>query len=529
MNKKTDHGSKSPGECSSGVFGSFNIFNMTFFGPAGSEPPPTLRWSLRRVVLAWLFGSAWMYLVTGAAFTRYAQMLGVSEFGFGILAAIPFIGPMAQLPASYLLERYGYRKPTFIWTCVIHRFLWVVIAALPWIAPASWQWTSLVTLMFVSTILANIATPAWTSWMAELVPGRIRGRYFSRRIQLGQAVGCVLSLLAGLTLDWPTVGPAVSQFTGLSLSWPVEEQARLLRDLISCMFAVAGIAGMIDIILFIRIPDVRSHVRKPNFSLHELVVKPLLNPNFRRFLGYSATMTFATGYIGQFVWLYLFNEVGMGNFRANIMLVSIPILLSAFTYPAWGRIVDRFGSKPALLIAGLLVINGASAWIFVTRDHWVFGYVCAMIATMAWPGMDLAAFNLLLRMTDTGDKNRSSSAVIAMNSFTVSIAGTLSGLFGGAVAGLLGKHWHTTILGWPLSYHGVLFAVSAVLRAAALLWLLPMKETKGAATRDALNYMISSVYSNLQQATFFPVRMLTTVAKVTWRLPRISSRRSRRP
>jgi MFS family permease len=240
-------------------------------------------------------------------------------------------------------------------------------------------------------------------------------------------------------------------------------------------------------------------------------------------------MTFATGYIGQFVWLYLFNEVGMSNLRANIMLVSIPILLSACTYPAWGRIVDRFGSKPALLISGLLVINGATAWIFVTRDHWVFGYVCAMIATMAWPGMDLAGFNLLLRMTDTGGKSRASSSIIAINSFVVSIAGTLSGLFGGAVAGLLGKHWHTAIFGWPLSYHGVLFIVSGVLRAAALLWLLSMKETKGVATRDALNYMITSVYSNLQQATFYPVRMLATVAKVTWRLPKISSRHGRKP
>ncbi len=505
-----------------------NLFNLIFFGPEGSEPPPSLRWSLRRVILAWLFGSAWMYLVTGAALTRYAELLGVSEFGFGILAALPFLGPMIQLPASFLLERYGYRKETFLWACTIHRFLWLVIAGLPWLAPSSWQWPALLILMLLSSILGNVATPAWMSWMADLIPGRIRGRYFSRRIQMGQATGFVLSILAGLALDWPSFGPTVSDYCGFSLSWPVEEQARLLRNTISGMFALAGVLGMIDILLFIRIPDDKSLMHHPHFNLKELIVKPLTNPNFRRFLGYSATMTFATGYIGQFIWLYLFNEVGMSNFRANIMLVSIPILVTACTYPLWGRIIDRFGSKPALLIAGMLVINGATAWIFVTRDHWVLGYVFVMVATMAWPGMDLAALNLLLRMTDAGDKNRASSAVIAINSFVVAIAGTLSGLFGGAVAEFLGKNWHTTFLGWPISYHGVLFAISGVLRASALIWLLSLTETRGAAPREALHYMVTNVYSNLQQATFFSMRMLSTAAKLTWRLPKSANRGGRK-
>lgn len=503
-----------------------NIFNFSLFGPAENEPHPTLRQSLRRVVIAWLFGSAWMYLVGGAAFTRYAKLIGVSEFGFGLLAAIPFIGPIAQLPASFLLERYGYRKETFLWTCTIHRFLWLVIAALPWLLPAAWQWPALVTLMLLSSVLANVATPAWMSWMADLIPSRIRGRYFSRRIQYGQAVGIVLSLLAGLALDWPTVGPVVTDFLGISsLTWPVAEQARCLRNLISAMFALAGLLGMVDILIFIKVPDPQSRLRRPQLSLRELVAKPLANPNFRRFLGYSATMTFATGYIGQFVWLYLFDEVGMSNLRANTMLVTIPIVVMACTYPAWGRIVDRFGSKPTLLIAGLLVINGATAWMFVTRDHWVFGYACAMVATMAWPGLDLAAFNLLLRMTDTGDKRRASSAVIAINSFVVAIAGTLSGLFGGAVAEWFGKDWRITVLGWPLTYHGILFIVSAVLRAASLLWLLSLQETRGAAPRDALRYMVTTVYSNLEQATFFSMRMLSSVVRLTWRLPKPPPRR----
>ncbi len=467
------------------------------------EPNKNVRDALRRVVVAWLFGSAWMYLASGASFTRYAQLLQVSNFGFGILATIPFAGALVQLPASLLLERYGRRKETFLWCATLHRVLWLVIAALPWIFPQGWQWPALLSVMLLSTVLANISAPAWLAWMAELIPGRIRGRYFSRRVQYGQAVGLVLSFLSGLALDWPD-----------------PEQKLLLRNVISALFAVAGVCGIIDILLFIKVPETVRTVRRPSLSFGGLVQGPLADKNFRRFLGYSFTMTFATGFMGQFVWLYLFDEIGMSNVRANLLLVSIPLLVGLASYPFWGRIVDRFGSKPALIAAGILVVNGASSWVLVTRESWIPGYLLVLVATAAWAGMDIAAFNLLLRLSETrGSKRSSDSAVVAINSVVVAVAGTLSGLFGGSVAEGLGSGWRTTVCGWPLTYHGVLFLASSVLRLAAVAWIFTLKEPRGTvATREALRYMATNVYSNLLQATFYPARVLVSLARATWRV-----------
>lgn len=475
--------------------------------PLSQEPSP-LRGSLRLIIVAWLFGSAWMNLASGAAFTRYAKLLNVTPFGFGLLAAIPFLGAAVQLPTSLFLERHGGRKPVFIWTCTAHRFLWIVTGALPWLLPESWQWPGLLVLMFVSTVLANVASPAWMAWMADVIPARIRGRFNARRIQAGQAVGLVLSLLAGLALDWPD-----------------EAQKTLLRNLISGMFAVAGICGMVDILLFLRVPDPKPVHHHPTLSLRELVRQPLRNPAFRTFLGYSATMTFATGFVGQFLWLYVFDEVGMGNTRANLLLVTVPTLASMAVYPFWGRIVDRFGSKAALLWAGLIVINGSSTWVLVTPTTWIPGYLGVLTAVLAWPGMELAGFNLLLRLAESGNRARASSAVVAINSMAVAVAGTLSGLFGGLVAQWLGPHWRTTILGWPLTSHGVLFLASAGLRALALVWVFFLREERRTATRDALHYMMINLFSNLQQATFFPIRMLASLAQQTWRLPGPRARR----
>ncbi len=468
----------------------------------GADGTGTLRDSLRLIVVAWLFGSAWMNLGSGAAFTRYAKLLNVTPFGFGLLAAIPFLAAAVQLPTSLYLERYGGRKALFVWTCTAHRFLWVVMGGLPWLLPERWQWPGLVILMFVSAVLANIASPAWMSWMADVIPARIRGRFNARRIQFGQSVGLVLSLLAGMALDWPD-----------------ETQKRLLRDVISALFAAAGVLGMVDILLFLRVPDPKPLHHHPTLTLAELVRQPLRNPAFRIFLGYSALMTFATGFVGQFVWLYVFDEVGMSNTRANLLLITVPTLVSMAVYPFWGRIVDRFGSKPALLLAGIIVINGANTWILVTRTSWIPGYIAVLTAVLAWPGMELAGFNLLLRLADSGNRARASSAAVAINSMAVAIAGTASGLFGGLVAQWLGPAWRTTLLGWPLTSHGVLFLASAVLRTAALCCILFLKEERSLATRDALHYMMTDIFSNLQQATFTPIRMLVSLAQQTWRLP----------
>ncbi len=152
--------------------------------------------------MAWVFGVAWIYLVSGAILTRYAKLLDVSNFGFGLLATIPFIGALIQLPASLLLERYGHRKTTFIWSVTLNRILWLVIAALPWLVPQRWQWPALLVVMFISTLLANIAAQAWMAWMAELIPGQIRGRYFlpPYPVRAGSRTGYCICCRTGIGL-----------------------------------------------------------------------------------------------------------------------------------------------------------------------------------------------------------------------------------------------------------------------------------------------------------------------------------------
>ena len=68
--------------------------------PGDDDRESATRRALRLVTTAWAFGAAWMFTVQGAAMTRYAKMLGLPQFWFGVFAALPFIGALAQLPAE---------------------------------------------------------------------------------------------------------------------------------------------------------------------------------------------------------------------------------------------------------------------------------------------------------------------------------------------------------------------------------------------------------------------------------------------
>jgi len=353
-----------------------------------------------------------------------------------------------------------------------------------------------------SYFAGHLSGPAWVSWMADLVPARIRGRYFAQRNQVGQVSAVCATLAAGYALD-------LAQAASLEM---------LMRTG-SVVLALAGIAGTVDYLMFTAVPDATATRANANVNLWRLVREPLRDRNFRRLLGFNAALTFSIAYVSQFVWLYLFDVMHLSNTKANLMWMVMQLGVWAVSYPLWGRIIDKAGRKPVLLVAGLIFAFSGAAWIFVTREHWVAGYIAVIVATAAWPGLDLANFSLLLAMSSSRGGRRQSSACVAINNFVVGIAGTVSGLVGGIIAQTL-RDWHTTIFGWPLTYHGVLFLLTFVMRLVAVAWAMRLEEPRAHGPRVTLRYLSADVYSNIQQVFFAPARLLWHVGRWTLRISR---------
>jgi MFS family permease len=443
-----------------------------------------------------------MYIITGAALTQFAKQLGMSKVGFGMLAAMPFAGCLFQLPVSYIIERYGHRKKLFVGLGILHRVLWLLVAAIPWLLPVTTRAQGMILVVAFSWSVGQMIGPAWVSWMADLVPERIRGRYFSRRSQVGQLVGLATTLLIGVVLDHAAArGPDA------------------LLKAAACGLAVAAVFGIVDFLFFLPVAEPVRRIPDPNVSWRHLLLPPLADKNFRTFLVYTALLTFSLGYINQFVWLYILDVARMSNTAANAMLILAPLAIFMVMYPVWGRFIDRLGTKPVLVVCTLVLSLGASSWIFVSRESWLAGYAAGMIATIMWPGIDLANFNVLLGLSTAQEDSQQRGAHVAINSTVVALSGILSGVFGGVVAQRL-ENWHGTFLGQPLTFHGVLFLIASVVRIMAALWLIRLEDPGAHTTRSALRFMGASLYSNLQQAMFVPGRLLWQIGRWTYKLGR---------
>jgi MFS family permease len=433
-----------------------------------------MRDALFRVVLAWVFGSAWMFITGGIALTQFGKHLGMTDSGFGWLVAVTASAALLQLPASYFLGRFGHRKRILLIAGIANRAVWFLIALVPWLVPTGWKWQGVLVLVAASAMCGNVMAPAVLSWFADLVPRRIGGRYFSRRTQIGRTVGLVTMLAVGFILDWAEA-----------------RGDRALVRTISALFAFAALCGVTDFLMLIPVPD-DGYRPMPKLGLFKLFREPLADRSFRRYVGFTATMNLGCAFVLQFALLYLIDVAGLSNKQVNLMLYVVPMIVGITTAPLWGRLIDRIGCKPSLMLATLLIFHGAIAWAFVRKDHWIPGYLALLVSSAAWPGVELASFNILLRMSASHGGRRQGSAYVAVNSVVVALAGVLSGLFAGSIA--KGFHdWHSSILGWPLTYHAILFLASGILRLLAICWLIGFEEPRSHSLGGAVRSLVAGI------------------------------------
>jgi MFS family permease len=469
----------------------------------GAAPLPhqrPLRQVLAFITMGWVFGAVWMSATSGAPLTLFAKHLGATEFQFGVLAALPFLASLLSLPASLLVERLGERPMLFFLGLYTQRFLWIVIAVLPlWIA---WRFGTsngaaigvFLVLIFVMHASGAFGSPAWVSWMADVVPGRVRGRYFSKRRQLGILTAVPTAILVGWLLDRQQAAEPMVILTWCSL-----------------IFLAAMAFGVVDIALFHFVPH--EVKRKPSVPLRQMLMRPLRDRQFMWFGGFVGVQVFAISFMGQFVTLYLIQKLQVSNTGVQLMLLAAPMAAQLLVLPTWGRLVDRMGKKPALTIASLGLVPVGMGWVLMNSGAIWLGYLLSAAGAALWAGVEVANTNLVLEFSShkDGDEERGGASYIAMNTVIINIAGCLGGLLSGVVAHLLRDFQWDVGVAWlaPFSYFEVLFLISAVLRLAAVVIFLPyVQEPDAKPTLEAVRFMTGNFYNNLNSVITLPLKLL---------------------
>lgn len=429
-----------------------------------------LRRSLNFVILGISFGIIFFSVINGAPLTGFIRALGVNDFIYSIIMALPMLSNLVQVFAAYFFENSGHRKSSFLIAGFL-RILWIPVVLTPLILPAkdySARIMIITVLIAIYSIANSVTAVSFLAWMGELIPSGIRGRFFSTRTMVFTIVSAGAGLLIGVFLD------RLHNFTGFAI-----------------LFSMVAIFGMIDIACFILVKDPIIQPQMKN-SFWELCKKPFQSLNYTRYLLFTVVWNFGINLAAPFFNVYLLENLKMNYFKVFLLSQLVANLTTIFFVGIWGRIVDKYGNKPVLVICGTGMAAVSFIWCLATLDNYflIIPLIHILIGIF-WPGCDITSTNLAIWLAP--ERNR--SAYIAMYNLAASlIGGGLAYICGGAFMEISGPFLAQLnfpfLFGQPLSNFHCLFIITGIVRfVAAYRFIIPVTDGQSKGLKSVLAMM----------------------------------------
>lgn len=426
--------------------------------------PPQIIAALKISVYEAFPAQIFVTLTGGVFMPAFALALGANNFYIGALAAVPFFANLFQLVGAYFVENFPGRKKLCVLASSIPRVLWAPAIILTLLLfpqnPAMIRGILLALLILVYALLA-ISGVAWLTWMTDVVPENIRGRYFGLRNSLVSIATVLVTFGGGWFLDWQHGS----------------------RTAFGMLFGVASLAGTACMILLIKQPEPKKVLAPRHGNFFRLYLEPFKQPNFRRLLRFSLLWQFAFYFASPFFVVYLLTELGVGYALAAFYTV-IHAGFEFLGMRVWGHISDRTGNKPVITIAA--VVYGALPWIWLLtfKNSFSFYFMIPalhMAGGFFWAAYNLCSTNLMFRLA-ARERN---SIYFGASAACTGLAACAGSLLGGALGKWAALH-HVDLFIFSLTGLKIVFLLTGALRFAALLFLRPIKEKQGLRTRQTL-------------------------------------------
>ncbi len=371
--------------------------------------------ALKLSIIDGTFSAIMVTLCGGIFLTGFAlKVLKADARVIGILASLPLFANLVQFIGSYLIEKTGKSKSLCILSAALSRSLWILILFLPLkLIPGGTDlriWM-LVGVIAISSIFASMAGVAWTSWMSELVPEKIRGSYFGKRNMITSLFGMFFIMGGGYFLS----------------SW---EKARGESDPYGflILFIVGIGSGLLSLFFLRKIPPAEAEKKKgrKKISAAASFKAPLKDKNFRNILFFAALWIFAINFAGPFYGVYMINILEL-DFSLITLLGTAATLSTVIMMKIWGKINDKLGSKPVIIISTLMLALIPFLWIFASSENFYIPLLTAHIISGAFmAGAGLSQFNILIKLSPREGR----SAYLALFAAVSGFAGACAPLAG---------------------------------------------------------------------------------------------------
>ena len=423
---------------------------------AAADKPLSVFQRRRARRLAYWNGAVWAIgngLASTTLIIYLALDLGAGKIGLGIaliLAARHVVGVL-RLGAPAMIERLVDRKRFCLGTFLLGT---LVLSGLPWIAapgnlpsPGA-SLAALVGLWCIYHLLQYLAMIALYSWLADLVPLRIRGRFF------------------GLRQRWMVAGEAAAMLCAALFVWgrralnPTEP-----RWVAYVILAALGIglflAALVPLARMPRV-DENQTVRRP--ATLDCILAPFFDRRFLRLVAFGCWFSFFNG----------LTQSAQNIYPANVLHVSLFVMLALKTgmrlgqlgiSPTMGRLADRMGNRPVMIVSLLLVATGPLFFLPATPERW-WWLIGAWVVWVAYAGLNVCLPNLMLKLSPSRSNAPYIAAYFAVTGLCYAASTILGGalldwlrgatitLFGGVL--ILDFYRCSFLLGWITRSMGVL-------------------------------------------------------------------------
>ena len=377
---------------------------------------------LRAVIRDGLASQAMVTLTGGVFLVAFALKLGASNLVIGLLAAIPPLAQLIQIPSILLVERIRNRRAISTFASGLSRVFWLLIALTPLLFPAHVCLAILIGALILNAAFGAVSNSSWNSWMRDLVPQDRLGSFYSRRMSLATGLGIPIGLAAGLYIDyWKKLFPNYEIY-GYSV-----------------LFFLGFLVGMLGVYFITTIPvPVMPRVEgKPQFF--KIILQPFKDANFKSLIMFLGSWNFAVNLAAPFFTVYMLKRLQL-NMTFIIALMILSQIMNVAFLRIWGRFSDRFSNKSVLGVSGPLFIMCILAWTFTTMPEKYVLTIPLLIAIhifmgISTAGVTLASGNISLKLAPKGQATAFLAANSVVNSLAAGIAPILGGKFADFFAG----------------------------------------------------------------------------------------------
>lgn len=401
-----------------------------WLSPSDTLSDADRRRGMRLVLLDGLTTQTMATLTGGVFLTAYALQIGASNLVVGLLAAIPFLAQLMQLPAIVMVERFRQRRRLVVLASLIGR-VGLVAAALGALLPPAQALLLLVAGLALHAAMGAMAGCGWNSWMRDFMPVERLGNFFGKRLFHMTLLGAGLSYGASLLVDdWAAVNP---------------DDPALVYGI---LFAAAALAGLMGVGLLAATPEPRLPAHLAGEPLRRVLLEPFRDANFRRLMLFLGPWSFAVNLASPFFTVYMLSSLGMG--MAEVMpLVVFSQLVNMVFLRLWGRLADRHSNKSVLALCGPLYMACFLGWTFTTLPDphsltMPLLYLLHALMGMAAAGVTLASGNIALKLSPQGK----ATSYLAMNGVISAVAAGIAPIIGGACADLFAASELSLSVNW---------------------------------------------------------------------------------